>query len=166
MGDGVVLDEMDVQTAAALLARCCGSRRWVERMLSSRPFGNRPALLAAATRIWRRLSKDDWLEAFAHHPRIGEAPKEEGPLAAWAKSEQSGALGAHQMVKERLARGNESYEAKFGYVYLVCAAGKSGAELLALLEARLRNDPATELAVAAGEQEKITLLRLEKLLES
>jgi 2-oxo-4-hydroxy-4-carboxy-5-ureidoimidazoline decarboxylase len=156
----------DDQLAPQELMRCCGSRSWVEAMLRQRPFRNAAHLYQCASGAWRELKRDDWLEAFSHHPRIGEprsGPALDSTQRQWAQREQSGAAGAEASVRAALAEGNRQYEAKFGHVFLVCATGKSGAQMLALLRERLANDAETELAVAAGEQEKITRLRLEKL---
>lgn len=140
------------------LARCCGSARWVTAMSARRPFRDADALLQAADEIWWSLDGGDWLEAFAHHPRIGE--RAEG----WARGEQSGMAGASTRTSKALADGNRAYERRFGHVFLICATGKSAAGMLADLERRMSNDPAAELRVAAAEQAKITRLRLEKLL--
>jgi len=156
----------DDQLACQELMRCCGSRSWVEAMLRQRPFRNAAHLYQCASDAWRELKREDWLEAFSHHPRIGEPrswPALDATQRQWAQREQSGAAEADASVLAALAEGNRQYEAKFGHVFLVCATGKSGAQMLALLRERLANDAETELAVAAGEQEKITRLRLEKL---
>ena len=137
-------------------------------MCAARPFGDRAAMFAAAERAADGLGRDDWLEAFSHHPRIGDRDalrRRFASTAAWAADEQRGAAEAPDAVLDRLARGNEEYRRRFGYIFIVCATGKSAEEMLALLEARLHNDPERELAVAAAEQRKITRLRLEKLLE-
>ncbi len=158
--------------AAAELRACCASTRWVERMLSQRPFKSADEVFASAERIWNDLGRGDWLEAFAAHPRIG-GQRDTGTGGrghgaqgdAWSITEQAGVLGAADEVKARLAQVNRDYEARFGWIYLVCATGKSAEELLALAVARIANDPATELMVAAAEQAKITRLRLIRLLE-
>ena len=147
--------------ARAWLAACCGAARWLDAVLAARPFRSVAALHEAAERSWRGLERADVLEAMSHHPRIGDAAR----ASATEAGEQAGAARAGDDVKARLAEGNRAYEARFGHIYLVCASGKSGAELLAILHARLANDPETELRVAAGEQEKITRLRLERLLQ-
>lgn len=144
--------------AAAMLRRCCGSTRWVERIVAGRPYADDAALFAAAEREWWALGREDWLHAFAAHPRIGERAPD-----AWSRSEQAGLDGSAAEIRRRLAAGNVEYERRFGHVYLVCAAGRSGADLLADLESRLTNEAARELRVAATEQAKITRLRLEKL---
>jgi len=156
----------DAQLAREHLMRCCGSRSWVEAMLRQRPFRDAAHLYQCASGCWRELKREDWLEAFSHHPRIGEprsGPALDAKQRQWAQREQSGAAEADASVQAALAEGNRQYQAKFGHVFLVCATGKSGAQMLALLRERLANDAETELAVAAGEQEKITRLRLEKL---
>jgi len=157
--DGVRrLNDLPDDEARATLRACCASSRWVERMLSQRPFKDRDEVFAAAERVWWTLAPDDWLEAFRGHPRIGE--RAEGQAAA----EQAGAGAAREDVKAALAVANRDYEARFGYIYIVCASGKSGEDLLARCRARLGHAPAEELKVAAGEQLAITRLRLEKVL--
>jgi 2-oxo-4-hydroxy-4-carboxy-5-ureidoimidazoline decarboxylase len=144
------------------LARCCGSRRWVEAMVRARPFASDAALFAAAERNWWALERDDWLEAFAQHPRIGERDGAD----AWAAAEQAGVAEADGQVRRALHEENHAYERRFGHVFLVCATGRDAAGLLAELERRMDNDPETELRTAATEQSKITRLRLEKLVTS
>jgi allantoicase len=143
------------------LLACCGSHQWARRMRESQPFSSAEQMLEAAGRIWSELGPSDWLQAFAAHPRIGQSTAD--PRAA---REQSGVVAAHPETLARLAAGNREYEERFGHIYIVCASGKTAAEMLAILESRLQNDPETELRVAAGEQHQITRLRLQKLLES
>ena len=139
-------------------------------MAATRPFASADDLLAAADRVWTAADPTDWLEAFAAHPKIGagQAGRAERPEgteeAEWAAQEQSGARVAPDDVRERLARGNRDYEARFGYIFIVCATGKSADEMLAALEHRLRNAPDVEIGIAADEQRRITRLRLLKLL--
>jgi 2-oxo-4-hydroxy-4-carboxy-5-ureidoimidazoline decarboxylase len=162
-----VLNAVTRDEAAALLMRCCGSRRWVDGMLARRPFASRAALDDGADAVWAGLARDDVLEAFSHHPRIGSSaePVAERHQATsdWSREEQSAASGADAPTLQILRRANAAYEKRFGFVFLICATGKSAADMLRALEARLPNDPETELHVAAGEQSKITRLRLEKL---
>ena len=160
------LDALPDAEARTLLASCCGSRAWVGDMLSRRPFGSTDALLTAAAEIWWSLAPDDRREAFDHHPRIGErdAAIGQGERAeAWSREEQGELHVAKDGVRSELARANREYEERFGHIYLVSASGKSAEELLATLRARLSNDPAAELLVAAGEQAKITAIRLDRL---
>ena len=145
---------------------CCGSRRWVDAMVRRRPFASEATLLAAADLEWFRLGRDDWLEAFSHHPRIGDVAKlreKFAATAAWAQGEQAGVRGADEAVIQGLAQGNRDYEARFGHIFLVCATGKTASEMLGLLQARMAHPPAEELEVAAGEQAKITRIRLAKI---
>ncbi len=158
------------QAASERLLACCGSRRWADRMLAERPFASVEALHAHAERIWRELGPEDWLEAFAAHPKIGEraaVPATGGSAdrtAGWSAEEQSGTANAATATIDRLAAANRAYEERFGFIFIVCATGKSAAEMLALLEARIGNEPRRELEIAAAEQGKITRLRLDKLL--
>ena len=155
------------EQAAEALARCCGARAWVESMLGERPFRDEPALFAAADSAAVALRPEDWREAFAHHPKIGDLEslrRRFATTAAWASGEQAGASGASPRTLARLAEDNRAYEEKFGYIFIVCATGKSADEMLAALEGRLENSPETEIVIAAAEQRKITRLRLEKLL--
>ena len=154
------INDASPEEARRALMSCCGSRRWVEAMLTARPFASVDALHAAATRHWRALGREDVLEAMSHHPRIGEGHA----AAAREAAEQAGAMNAEGGIQAAIADGNRAYEAHFGHIYLVCASGKSGQELLEILQGRLANDPDTELGVAAGEQEQITRLRLDQLL--
>jgi 2-oxo-4-hydroxy-4-carboxy-5-ureidoimidazoline decarboxylase len=165
----VILDDLGDVDAAARLRVCCGSPRWVEAMLASRPFGSPARARERADRVWTGLTKADWLEAFDHHPRIGEttaAIAQDATGAALSSGEQSQVTSADDRIKQQLARVNAEYERRFGYIYIVCAAGKSAEELLAIARGRLTNDPDTELQVAAEEQRKIMQLRLAKLLET
>lgn len=158
------IDRAAPDEARRLLARACGSARWVTRMLDKRPFGSRQALLSAARAEWNALEEDDWREAFSHHPRIGdrEMLRERFPAThALSTREQAGVDHASDAVLAALAEGNRQYEETFGYLFIVCASGLSAEEMLVMLTARLGNDPAREIRIAAGEQEKITALRLE-----
>ena len=149
--------------AVAELLVVCHSRRWAERVAAGRPYADLAALQRAADEVWTGLGPADWLEAFGAHPRIGEGG---GAAPAWSSREQAGVGAAGRQVRERLARGNAEYEARFGHVFLIAAAGRDAGEILAALEDRLGNDPATELEVAAGEHRRITRLRLEQLVEA
>jgi OHCU decarboxylase len=153
-------NELSDEEAAAELLAVCHSRRWAKEVAAGRPYADLAALQAAADEVWLGLGPEDWLEAFAAHPRIGEPPPN---ASAWSRQEQAGVGGASD-VQERLARGNAEYEARFGHVFLISAAGRSADEILAALEQRLGNDPATELRVAAEQHRRITRLRLERLM--
>ena len=147
---------LPIQEAAEWLLPCCGSRAWARRMAESRPFQGVAGLREGSDRIWRGLAGEDWREAFAAHPRIGEQG------GRWSEQEQAGARGADAETLAELVEANRVYETRFDHIFIVCATGRSAAEMLGLLRARLGNDPETELRVAAEEQRKITRLRLEK----
>jgi 2-oxo-4-hydroxy-4-carboxy-5-ureidoimidazoline decarboxylase len=138
--------------------RCCGSRRWADGMTAARPFASADAMMMTGDVIWSALDRADWLEAFAAHPRIGDSQ-----AVGDAAQEQAGAAGADAAVKQRLAERNRDYEARFGYIFIVCATGKSASDMLEILERRLAHEPGRELPIAAGEQRRITRLRLAKL---
>jgi 2-oxo-4-hydroxy-4-carboxy-5-ureidoimidazoline decarboxylase len=160
------LNQMSPDAARGTLLRCCGSGRWADAMTLRRPFAAAGDVLRAAAEVEASLDRSDWLEAFAAHPRIGDLEslrKKFASTADLASGEQAGVAGADDEVIRALADGNGEYEARFGYIFIVCASGKSAAEMLAILRQRLKNDPATELQIAAAEQAKITRLRLEKL---
>jgi OHCU decarboxylase len=153
-------DLPEAEAAGELLA-VCHSRRWAERVAADRPYADVAALQKAADEAWTGLGEADWLEAFAAHPRIGERG---GASADWSKQEQAGVGDAEDEVRQALARGNAAYEERFGYVFLISAAGRNAAEILANLRARLDNDPSTELRVAAEEHRTITRLRIQRLM--
>jgi 2-oxo-4-hydroxy-4-carboxy-5-ureidoimidazoline decarboxylase len=154
------LNDLPPAEAQQTFLRCCGSRRWVKLMTARRPFATAADLLAAADEVARELAPEDWLEAFAAHPRIGERS-----ASAWSQQEQAAALDAEASVQERLARGNREYEAKFGFIFIVFASGKTPEQILSLLEHRMEHDRDMEIRTAAREQQQITRNRLQKLLE-
>lgn len=161
------LNELPAAEAESRFLDCCGSRAWARAMVEARPFEDVGGLLLMAERIWKELGAEDWLEAFAAHPKIGAkkaAPAQQARSAEWSKGEQAGMDNSDEQVRERLAEANRRYEDKFGYIYIVCATGKSAEEMLGICRSRLGNTPETELPVAAEEQRKITGIRLEKLL--
>lgn len=154
------LNSLSNDHAVRELLRCCASEAWARRMAAIRPFDSDAALFDAAERVWWSLSPDDWLEAFAAHPRIGERTE-----SGWSAEEQSGMDEADRRLEESIREGNRRYEDTFGHVFLICATGLSAREMAAALQRRLQNDAKTELRNAAEEQAKITRLRLEKLTE-
>jgi 2-oxo-4-hydroxy-4-carboxy-5-ureidoimidazoline decarboxylase len=163
------LNHAPSETAQARFLDCCGSRRWAREMTAARPFAEAGALFAQAGQIWQSLDARDWLEAFAAHPKIGSrqsAPKQQIQSAEWSRGEQASVETAESSVLNDLAEANRLYEAKFGYIFIVCATGKSAAEMLELCRRRLENKPDAEIRIAADEQQKITEIRLQKLLES
>jgi 2-oxo-4-hydroxy-4-carboxy-5-ureidoimidazoline decarboxylase len=154
------LDAAPPSVASRALQQCCGSARWVAAMLARRPFAHDDAVLRAAEECWWALGTSDWLEAFSHHPRIGDR------AAGWAADEQAGVRGASDDTTRQLATLNRQYERKFGHVFLIFASGKDAGTMLAELQRRITSDPAAELRTAAAEQAKITDLRLRRLLAS
>ena len=150
------------------LTKCCGSSAWVKRMLPFIPADDMIELLEDAEEQWWQCKEEDWKEAFGHHPKIGDVEslaKKFASTAQWASGEQSAVKAASKETLEALAESNRLYEEKFGYIFIVCATGKSAEEMLGLLQARLNNNREEEIQVAADEQNKITKLRIEKLLE-
>ena len=150
------------------LTKCCGSSAWVNKMLPFIPADDMVELLEDAEEQWWKCSEADWKEAFSHHPKIGDVDslkKKFASTADLAAGEQSGVSHASAETLQALAEANKRYEEKFGYIFIVCATGKSAEEMLGMLHSRLMNDPKEEIEIAADEQNKITKLRLEKILE-
>ena len=161
------LNRLGADEARAALLACCGSTRWAAEVAALRPFWDVRQLLRIGRRVWVELGVEDRLEAFRAHPRIGEskAASDTGDEARrWAEGEQSRARDASAETLDEMARANREYEARFGFIYIVCATGRTAEEMLALLRERLSNDPEAELRVAAEEQWRITELRLKKFL--
>jgi 2-oxo-4-hydroxy-4-carboxy-5-ureidoimidazoline decarboxylase len=160
------INAWDDDEAIAAFRRCCGSTRWAEQMSRRRPFDSEAALFEAAGRVWWALDPADWLEAFAAHPRIGDRDALRARFAAtaaWSAREQAGVDGAPEEVLAALAAANDRYHERFGYIFIVCATGKTAEEMLALIRERLANDPEVEIQTAAAEQARITRIRLEKI---
>jgi len=147
--------------------RCCGSTRWARQLTADRPFLSRAHLHGQAAHRWWHLGHAHWHEAFGHHPRIGadvaRLREKFAKTATWSAGEQAGLATADEATIQALAQGNRDYEAHYGHIFLVCASGLTAAEMLARLQSRMSNDPIAELHIAAGEQAKITALRLDKL---
>jgi allantoicase len=154
------LNALAPDDARAELLACCGSAAWAQRMVEARPFSDLAALKHQASRTSDSLTERDWLEAFAAHPRIGEKKRD---ARGWSSEEQSRVESAGPNTLEALAEANRVYEAKHGFIYIVCATGRGAEEMLALLQERAQNDRRTEVVRASEEQRKITDLRLEKL---
>jgi OHCU decarboxylase len=159
------LSDADAETE---LLKCCGSTEWARQLAAQRPFGDVEKLMTAAEQIWWNLGEQDWLEAFSAHPKIGgrraQRPQD-AQARSWSEEEQAGARDIDEATQDELAEANRAYEQKFGYIFIVCATGKTAAGMLTLLRARLGNNAGIELRNAADEQRKITRLRLEKLLK-
>jgi allantoicase len=154
--------------ARAAFFDCCGCAEWSRRMAARRPFGSAAQLFETADKTWSELGREEWLEAFRHHPPLGGRTargKQSAAARRWSAKEQSAVQRAPRGALEALAEANHAYESHFGYVFIVCAAGRGSEEALTNLKERLGNDAEMELRVAAEEQRKITRLRLEKLIE-
>lgn len=163
------LNSLPATEAENEFLKCCGSSNWARRMVAERPFMSLNKVLDSADQIWWSLEPHDWLEAFHSHPKIGEqkaAAKVTVEAQRWSEDEQSGTRDSAQETMAALAQLNREYEEKFGYIFIVCASGKSSEEMLAILRQRLGNNPDEELRIAAAEQTKITQLRLRKLIDN
>jgi 2-oxo-4-hydroxy-4-carboxy-5-ureidoimidazoline decarboxylase len=159
---------LPIAAAVNEILPCCGSRAWADGMAARRPLPDEATLLAVSDDIWRSLARSDWLEAFRSHPRIGEsrAPEAASPQsAAWSEQEQRNVADASDSTKVALAEGNREYERRFNRIFIVCATGKSPAEILKILQRRLKNDEHTESQEAAEQQRQITQIRLRKWLQ-
>jgi 2-oxo-4-hydroxy-4-carboxy-5-ureidoimidazoline decarboxylase len=162
------LNELPDDEASEVLLSCCGSASWAQQMTQRRPFRMLEDLFGAARLLWFRLSRADWLEAFAAHPQIGETGQAQAQTvmsAGWSREEQHAAAQTDSTVLDALAEANRLYKSKFGFIFIVCATGKTAEEMLAICRARYGNSVETELQIAAEEQFKITEIRLYKLLE-
>ena len=154
------LNALSPEEARAELLACCGSRTWAERMVAARPLRDLTSAKAEGARVAEGLAEQDWLEAFGAHPRIGEKKTD---ARGWSAEEQSKVGDADRATLDALAEANRAYEAKHGFVYIVCATGKTAEDMLTLARERLQGDRARELVRAAQEQRLITDLRLDKL---
>lgn len=162
------LNSLTAGEAAQELLQCCGSKRWAAEMAKRRPFASLETLIDTAHDIWSSLNRSDWLEAFRSHPKIGEKKATEKISAQsqqWSRQEQAAVANAPDATIDSIAKLNRAYEQKFGFIFIICATGKTSDEMLAALRERLENDPETELPIAAAEQGKITELRLKKLVQ-
>ncbi|DAZ96792.1 TPA: hypothetical protein N0F65_005790 [Lagenidium giganteum] len=157
----------DAQVYKSLLY-CCGSQLWVKKLLARFPVADKTALFQASDAVEQELTRTDWLEAFAAHPRDGDVGRQIGrakqPIKTWEAQEQKGTSTAAATTLDRLEELNNAYFDRFGYIYIVCATGKSADEMLQILESRIGNNLEQELVIAAAEQSKITKIRLHKLL--
>jgi OHCU decarboxylase len=166
------LSEVEART---MFLDCCGCETWAASMVAGRPYDDNEALAVACERRFDRLADAEWLEAFAAHPKIGDlstlraryasSDNQNDGKAAWAASEQSQVAAASEETLRRLASANERYDAKHGFIFIICASGKSAEEMLKSIDERMENDASVELANASREQRKITALRIEKLSE-
>jgi 2-oxo-4-hydroxy-4-carboxy-5-ureidoimidazoline decarboxylase len=159
------LNSLPPDEASRVFTSCCGSRRWADAMVRARPFADFHAAVRKADETFDTLTTADWKEAFAAHPKIGETQGHgEKQSHRWSQQEQSAAAVSSAEISRRLQQRNEEYYSRFGHIFIICATGKPVEEILASLQERMKNDPVTELRIAASEQRKITQLRLEKLM--
>ena len=162
-------NSLDPATAAREALPCCGSKAWAAALASQRPIPDEPSLLETSAAIWRSLPPQDWQEAFDSHPRIGQNHAQKHATEEslrWSSQEQRKAFTDDEATKLALAEASRRYEEKFGRIFIVCATGKTSGEMLAILEARMDNDAATELLESAEQQRQITQIRLHRWLES
>jgi len=162
-------NSLDPAAAAREALPCCGSQGWASALASNRPIADAETLIETSNRIWLALPEEAWRQAFDSHPRIGQSHAQTRATAEslrWSAHEQSTALSDDELAKHALEEANRRYEQKFGRIFIVCASGKTSAEILAILEARMRNDATAELREAAEQQRQITQLRLLRWLES
>lgn len=163
-------NQLTKEAAYQALEKCCVSSTWINRMVEERPFRSENDIIFSATRIWYELCKEaDYKEAFTGHPKIGDVKSLQEKFASskdWAKGEQAKVAETNHQTIEALAEQNDKYESKFGYIFIVSATGKSAEEMLQLIMLRMEHDADTELAIAMGEQHKITNIRLAKLIPS
>jgi len=160
-------NDLSQEQAREHLQQCCGASKWTKLMANARPFLSLDEVHDVASSIWDSLSAHEWLEAFEHHPQIGDLKSLRKKFAAtqtWAAQEQGGTTEATDEVLEELALLNQEYLDKFGFIFIICATGKSAKEMLNALKIRMDHDHQQELMVAAAEQQKITAIRLNKLL--
>lgn len=158
---------LPTEQAVEEILDCCGSSAWARELVARRPLESESSLVAASDEIWNHLKTQHWLEAFSKHPRIGERKAARAASATsgkWSVEEQQNVAGCGSEIQLALTEANQEYERRFGRIFIVCATGKSGLEMLDILRRRLRNDDATELREAAEEQRKITNIRLKKWL--
>lgn len=154
--------------AAHMFLQCCTAERWIDLMVGSRPYASAAQLREQADAHWAKMEEGDLLQAFDGHPKIGDVGSLKAKYAntkELAAGEQSGVNAASDTLIQRLADGNAAYQSRFGFIFIVCATGKSAGQMTDLLEARLANDRATELVNAAEQQRKILHIRLNQLLE-
>jgi 2-oxo-4-hydroxy-4-carboxy-5-ureidoimidazoline decarboxylase len=162
-------NSLDPADAAREALPCCGSQAWAAALAASRPIADEASLIKTSSSLWLALPEKAWQEAFNSHPRIGQSHAQiyatEESLR-WSAQEQRTTLSEDDAIKLALEEGNRRYEQKFGRIFIVCATGKTSAEILTILKIRMQNEAATELREAAEQQRQITQLRLHRWLEA
>ena len=161
------LNDLSTKERHQALLRCCHSQSWVKKMNSNHPFSSNEDVHQKAIDVWKQMETDDILEAFRGHPMIGanldELRKKFQTTSTWSEGEQAGMQQASEDIIRELQKANQDYVQKFGYIFIVCATGKTAEQMLNLIKERFHNTAEKELGIAAGEQQKITAIRLEKL---
>ncbi len=160
---------LDAESAAREVLPCCGSSAWARQLAAKRPIADEPSLLEASNTVWFSLPEEAWQQAFDSHPRIGQKHAQSQATEEslrWSAQEQRAVVSEDTAAKQALEQANRRYEQRFGHIFIVCATGKSAPQILSILEARMHNDPQTELREAAKQQGQITELRLRRWLES
>jgi len=161
------LNELSEKDAYQTFENCCVAPRWVKRMVAARPFSSNENVYETAQNIWNELTEDDYLAAFEGHPQIGDVSTLRAKYSSTAEKaghEQSGMSAANEAVLNEMMTINKTYLTTFGFIFIVCATGKTAEQMLTLIKNRINNDREKELNIAAKEQAKITKIRLEKLL--
>jgi 2-oxo-4-hydroxy-4-carboxy-5-ureidoimidazoline decarboxylase len=158
-------DHLEASEKRFLLTQCCGSQKWVDKMIGLPPAEDLIDLFEDAEEMWYKCNEDDWKEAFTHHPMIGDIDSLRKKFSndQFAAKEQASINDSSEKTLQALAEGNHVYQQKFGYIFIVFATGKSAEEMLEILQARLNNNPEEEIKIAMEEQSKITQLRLQNL---
>ncbi|MEZ5001605.1 MAG: 2-oxo-4-hydroxy-4-carboxy-5-ureidoimidazoline decarboxylase [Chitinophagales bacterium] len=163
-------NQLSEEAAYQALQKCCVASNWINKMLAERPFQSENELVKNAAKIWyEQCSESDYKEAFTGHPKIGDVSSLQQKFSEtkdWAGKEQGNMVSANEATIQELALLNSKYEQRFGYIFIVSATGKSALEMLQLIRERMAHDATTELAIAMGEQHKITNIRLAKLIPS
>lgn len=164
-----ILNSLSEKQAHTHLKKCCVSKTWVSKMVDNRPFSSEEDVLKKAASIWyNECTIEDFKDAFTGHPKIGniESLKEKfANTKDWANNEQAKVAEANRSTIEALAKANTAYQDKFGYIFIVSASGKSAGDMLAIINERLHHKIEDEIYVAMNEQHKITVIRLDKLIE-
>jgi OHCU decarboxylase len=168
-GPAAKLNRLSREEAYAELLKCCGSTRWARDTAALKPFWDVTQAVVIGHRVWSELSEDDWLEAFRAHPKIGETKTKAAVTEQekrWSEGEQARAREASEETRAALSEANREYEERFGFIFIICASGRTAEEMLAALRERMNNERETELRVAAGEQWNIAELRLRKFFDA
>jgi len=150
------------------LYQCCSSDNWAQKLSFQAPFASLQALKVLADEAFSQLEQDDVLQAFAGHPKIGDIQSLKAKYAqtkALAAGEQSGVQQADETTLIALAQANQEYQARFGFIFIVCATGKTAAQMLEILLARLSNSHEQEIVEASEQQRQIMQIRLDKLIQ-